>query len=759
MDGPLDITIIGNSKKSVEDIVTAIKNSIIPIKICSFPSEDSFFINHSQVSADIVLFILLSAKSDWEFILNKIKDGEQQSFVIFFVPGEPRRDLSMKMIGSGAYDVLYQKSLNDFPVLLQRIVRDIDHRKFLGFLSLDKKISDHILDNSRSMLTIINRNYTYEKANTRFCDAHQIDKDFIVGRSLSEIWGHDNFENNIRRNIDSCFSGETVHYEASFHTPAQGKRYFEVSFRPLTTGNDQITHLLAETFDITDFKLTRKAYEEIEKEYKKLETNIPIGYARCDTSGRVLHVNRTFLRIMEYDEEKELINVNLEKIYADGNLFRTHLEQILIESSKILSRVLLLSGKGKEIPCRITAFLVPCENENDKPSYIDFSFEDNTRELILENRLIQAQKLETIGSLAGGIAHDFNNILATIFGYSELILDDVPVASPVTEKIGKIITAIAKARSLTNQILTFSRQVEQEKIYVSVWKVLEETIDFVKAGVPDNIQIIDNVKRNKAFVYADPTQLFRVFLNLMTNSVQAMEEKEGRLIIDLNIVEGKLIKNELSKDIVADEYALISLKDNGIGMDASVMNRIFEPFFTTRDVGKGTGLGLSVVHGIISEIEGEILVSSTKNKGTAFYVYIPISKYSPKKNKMILGAKEILFVSVNNHESRILSLALENSGFKLIFTSDYKRLGKLFKAEKQLPDLIIFMDDSADSDMENIISALLNEKLNIPVIIITDYEHCLLDEKLVNSGIIKQRLIKPVSLKEVRNAILFSLKR
>lgn len=624
------------------------------------------------------------------------------------------------------------------------------------FLSLETKYIDQILDHSRSMITIINKDYTYEKANDKFCCALKIDKDLIVGKTLIEIWGKENFDLNIRNKIDNCFAGNTVSYEASFQTPAFGKRYFEVSFRPLISGDDQITHLLAETFDVTDIKLTQQAFNEIEKDLKKFETNIPIGYLRCDTVGRILHVNRAFMRILEYDNESEVINVNLDNLYADEGLFRIHLEQILFYKSKTFSRVLLKTGKGKEIPCRMTAFLVPAEN--DKDSYIDLSFEDSSRELILETRLLQAQKLETIGSLAGGLAHDFNNILATIYGYAELILSDLPEDSPATEKVGKIINSVGRARSLTNQILTFSRQVEQEKISVSIWKVLKETIDFFKAGVAGNVKIIDSVKKTDALVFADPTQLFRVFLNLMTNSIQAMDGQFGKLKIELSIVIGELIKNELNKDIVADEYALITLSDTGIGMDQSLVNRIFEPFFTTREIGKGTGLGLSVVHGIISEIEGEILVSSKKNVGTTFYVYIPVTKCTPRESRVGRETKHLLFVSGNRHESRILSLALESSGYKLSFVPDQGQLMKILKDEKQITDLIIYMDDIPDFTKENLINLLLTDNLNTPVLLITDYEHCFLDEKLVNSGIIKQQLIKPVSLKEVKNSIHLSIK-
>ena len=249
---------------------------------------------------------------------------------------------------------------------------------------------------------------------------------------------------------------------------------------------------------------------------------------------------------------------------------------------------------------------------------------------MLENRLLQAQKLETIGALAGGIAHDFNNILATISGYSEILQEDLPKDSFLSDNVSKIQGAVQKAQSIINQILTFSRHVEQEKIQVNVAEVLNETIGFIRSSIPPNVVIKSRIpKKGNENVLADPTQLFRVFLNLMTNACQAMEENGGTLSVSLSVVEGEDVQHELNKDIVADEYILITFADTGKGMESSILERIFEPFFTTREVGKGTGLGLSVIHGIITEMEGEILVSSRKDKGSTFYVYLPVAKEYP----------------------------------------------------------------------------------------------------------------------------------
>ena len=514
----------------------------------------------------------------------------------------------------------------------------------LKSVSVEKDIFDQIINHSRSMISVINREYVYEKVNSTFCREHEILKNSIVGKSLSDVWGDDIFRSHIKNKIDLCFSGETVRYEASFNTPRQGERYYEVVFQPLNAANGGITHLMAETFDIHELRLSRQ---------------------------------------------------------------------------EALDRA--------------------------------------SRELMLENRLLQAQKLETIGALAGGIAHDFNNILATISGYSEILQEDLPKNSSLSENVSKIQGAVQKAQSIINQILTFSRHVEQEKIQVNVAEVLKETIGFIRSSNPANIVIKNRIPNGNENVLADPTQLFRVFLNLMTNACQAMEEKGGTLSVSLSVVEGEHVQHELTRDIVADEYILISFADTGKGMESSILERIFEPFFTTREVGKGTGLGLSVIHGIITEMEGEILVSSRKDKGSVFCVYLPVAKEYTEVTGTDEIRKKILFITGNKHESRIISIALEKSGYDLIFTADRRNLIKMLNPDQERPDLIIYMSESKQIRPEDIIAVFHQLRVEIPCILITDRNQGLIEEKILISGIIKQHLVKPVSLKEIRNAIRVSL--
>ena len=626
-----------------------------------------------------------------------------------------------------------------------------DGNDFLKYLTKEKDISEQIINHSRSMISIVNRDYIYEKVNSTFCNSHQLVLDTILGKSLGDIWGHDTFQNVIKRNVDLCFSGKTVKYEALFDTPKSGKRHFEVVFRPLSVEPGKITHLLAETFDINDLKKSKQAVKEKEEELRKFETNLPIGFLRCDPKGKILNANKAFLGITECHDEKSINNVNLRSFYLQEQLFDIQIDQLKDCHSMNFGRVSLKNCSGKEIPCRISGFLAV--NKSGTPTSIDFAVEDCSRELMLENRLLQAQKLETIGALAGGIAHDFNNILATISGYSEMLHDDLPKNSDLSDKVSKIQGAVKKAQSITNQILTFSRQIEQEKVLTNVSEVLKETIGFVRSSIPSNVELKSRIPKMKANVLADPTQLFRVFLNLMTNAIQAMEEHGGLLSVNISIVEREFVLHELNRAIVADEYVLLTFKDTGEGMDPSLMGRVFEPFFTTRDVGKGTGLGLSVIHGIITEMEGEILVSSKRKEGSVFNVYLPVLKNYSDLKAATVCRKKILFITGNKYESRILSLALESAGYELIYISDERNFVNIITDTKERPDLVIYMNDSRQIKPEDLVKIFSGLKILTPCVLITDSIEELSDEKLLNSGIIKQHLTKPVSLKEIRNAI------
>jgi PAS domain S-box-containing protein len=241
----------------------------------------------------------------------------------------------------------------------------------------------------------------------------------------------------------------------------------------------------------------------------------------------------------------------------------------------------------------------------------------------LESQLRQSQKLETIGTLAGGIAHDFNNILQAILGYAELILQDVSPDSRTGAHLAQVVLAARRAKDLVQQILTFSRQVEQERQPVQIHLIVTEALTLLRASLPTTIAIRHHIDPMCETVLADPTRIHQLLMNLCTNAYQAMRDSNGVLEVRLDTVDvgAALVRDHTH--LHEGPYVCLTVSDTGHGMDRETLARVFEPFFTTKDVGEGTGLGLSVVHGIVVSHDGAITVDSEPGKGTTFQVYFP----------------------------------------------------------------------------------------------------------------------------------------
>ena len=223
-----------------------------------------------------------------------------------------------------------------------------------------------------------------------------------------------------------------------------------------------------------------------------------------------------------------------------------------------------------------------------------------------------------IGALAGGIAHDLNTVITTIYGYCELALENLADSAEAAGNIHRIISAADRARMLTARLLDLSHHTAGGKMPVRVAGVLGDTIDFITPSVPEGIRIIRRVTAPDAYVNAVPLQLFRVFMNLTMNAIQAMTGKGGTLTVTIDCPgdESEKIENGQCRQLH------IRFSDTGKGMDATLAEKIFDPFVTA---GKesGTGLGLTVVADAVRELGGTVKVSSEPGKGTDFDIYIP----------------------------------------------------------------------------------------------------------------------------------------
>jgi PAS domain S-box-containing protein len=363
-----------------------------------------------------------------------------------------------------------------------------------------------------------------------------------------------------------------------------------------------------------------------------------------------------------------------------------------LEDGKTWSGLFQINRNGSET-LTFTAIIFPVlDHENAIQSYLEIA-KDITNEVILETRLRQSQKMEALGSMAGGIAHDFNNILSGIYGFSELSLSTPGNPNETEEYIHEIMRAAERARDLTRQILTFSRQTRLELKAVYPKYIVKEALKLTRASIPPSIELRSDLRCNSV-IMAEPTQIHQVIVNLCTNAVSAIGNRNGYIEV---VLEDREIDEEFAKihpGLRPGKHVFIRVADSGCGIEPAIIDRIFDPFFTTKPPGEGTGLGLSVVHGIISRMSGNISVSSEPGKGTTFYVLIPSaqaeeSEINQEDSILPRGSEKVLFVDDEQPIVKTVSKNLSNLGYTVVAFMDSSEALEAFKQDPRSFDILV----------------------------------------------------------------------
>ena len=367
--------------------------------------------------------------------------------------------------------------------------------------------------------------------------------------------------------------------------------------------------------------------------------------------------------------------------------------------------------------------------------------------LDLERKLLQSQKLESIGNLAGGIAHDFNNILSSILGFTELSLADLERGSELDENLQEVYAAGMRAKELVKQILAFARQSDEEKKPVRIGAIAGEVVKFIRSTIPTSIEIQDHIQTN-ALVNGNATQLHQILMNLSTNAAHAMQEFGGILEIILRDVKVDMAEKWRYLGLRPGNYVELCVTDSGVGIDSEIIDVIFEPYFTTKGIGEGTGLGLAMVKGIVEDHGGAISVASEPAVKTIFTVYLPITASLPDKESYVetalpMGDERILFVDDEPAIAKMGSRVLESLGYVVTSrTSSFEAL-ELMKAKPDAFDMVITDVTMPQMTGDILASEILRLRPGIPIILCTGYSSKITDVFAESLGV-KAFVYKPV---------------
>ena len=383
--------------------------------------------------------------------------------------------------------------------------------------------------------------------------------------------------------------------------------------------------------------------------------------------------------------------------------------------------------------------------------------QDITERKTIEARLLQAQKMESIGNLAGGIAHDFNNILFPIIGLSEMLMEDLPAETLERDSAREILEAGRRGSDLVKQILTFSRQNEQKMLPLHIQTILKEALKLCVATIPSDIAISSDIQQDCGGVMANPTQMHQVVMNLMTNAYHAIEPSPGEIRVALQ--EAHLPDEPWpGSTLNAGCYVQLSVADTGCGIAPAALGKIFEPYFTTKAPGKGTGLGLAVVYGIVQEHRGDIKVSSTVGEGTTFQVFLPLPDRLPEieteesAKPLPTGTERILVIDDESAVVRLQRRMLESLGYRVSIRTDSLEGLHLFRRGPDHFDLVITDMTMPGLTGDRLAAALLEARTDIPIILCTGFSERITPQKAETIGI-RGFLMKPVVKSQLAAAV------
>lgn len=515
--------------------------------------------------------------------------------------------------------------------------------------------------------------------------------------------------------------------------------------------------------EIQNEELQRAQMElsELQQEYANLYEFAPCGYLTLNATGAITKINLTGSRLLACP--RSLLQYKIFSSFIAEDKRSAFLDAIAICGKTETKQSLELPlNRENEAP-----LWVRVEVEADRDGYhevkqwrvviLDISAQKQAEKekQKIEKELRQAQKMESLGTMAGGIAHEFNNILFIILGYCDLLLTDRD-KSRVKKGLEEIRIAGLRGRDVIRQLLLFSRNDDVQQARVALNSTLLETIKLIRPTVSTNIEIELNIDDDVKPICGNTTQINQLLINLCSNAADAIVNKNGK--INISLCNTFLPPIDIaSPSTPTSKYVKLTVSDNGVGMNKKTLSRMFEPYFTTKDTGKGTGIGLAVVHGIVESHNGIISVESQPGNGTTFTILFPINEGNIEQSTEAItdfstGHERILYVDDDNAILKVGKQLLERLGYTVTEFSEPVKALATYSSNPDAFDIVITDMEMPDLTGDRLITEILRIRPGIPTVLYTGYSERMTQEKALELGA-SQFLLKPINKENLATTI------